>query len=439
MAKYQKYAEYKDSGVEWLGEIPSHWKLVKLSYKLKLLSGDGITALDIEETGNYPVYGGNGVRGFTEKYNCDGSYPLIGRQGALCGNINVANGKFFATEHAVVVYPYEKFNLTFLSEFLRFMDLGQYSVSAAQPGIAVDRINTLPIVIPPLEEQDSIGDFLDHETAKIDTLIVKQEKLIELLKEKRQAVISHAVTKGLNPNVPMKDSGVEWLGEVPEHWETLPLKLCVETRKGVAFKAVDFCDSGIRVVKASDIKQKTIRESEVFLPDSYINEYPKAVLYTGDLVLSTVGSTPDVKNSAVGQIGKVPESLNGSLLNQNTVVFSANKLLDQGFLFYLVQTNSYRDHLDLNAHGTANQASLNISDMLDFIIPMPETNEQIQITHYLDNKIAKLEELEAKSASMISYLTERRTALISAAVTGKIDVRNWQAPSVTEADTELSA
>ena len=439
MAKYQKYAEYKDSGVEWLGEIPSHWKVVKLSYKLRLLSGDGITAFDIEDTGTYPVFGGNGLRGFTEKYNCDGEYALVGRQGALCGNINVARGKFFATEHAVVVYPYEKFNLTYLSEFLRFMDLGQYSVSAAQPGIAVDRINALPIVTPTLDEQNSISDFLDHETAKIDHLIEKQQQLIELLKEKRQAVISHAVTKGLDPNVLMKDSGVEWLGEVPEHWETLPLKLCVQTRKGVAFKAVDFCDSGIRVVKASDIKQKTIRESEVFLPDSYINEYPKAVLYTGDLVLSTVGSTPDVKNSAVGQIGKVPESLNGSLLNQNTVVFSANKLLDQGFLFYLVQTNSYRDHLDLNAHGTANQASLNISDMLDFIIPMPETNEQIQITHYLENKIAKLEELEAKSASMISYLTERRTALISAAVTGKIDVRNWQAPMVAEADTELSA
>jgi len=312
-------------------------------------------------------------------------------------------------------------------------------VQTAIPQITVEEVKNNHLVHPSLEEQTQIAKFLDHETTKIDHLIEKQQQLIELLKEKRQAVISHAVTKGLNPNVPMKDSGVEWLGEVPEHWETLPLKLCVETRKGVAFKAVDFCDSGIRVVKASDIKQKTIRESEVFLPDSYINEYPKAVLYTGDLVLSTVGSTPDVKNSAVGQIGKVPESLNGSLLNQNTVVFSANKLLDQGFLFYLVQTNSYRDHLDLNAHGTANQASLNISDMLDFIIPMPETNEQIQITHYLENKIAKLEELEAKSASMISYLTERRTALISAAVTGKIDVRNWQAPTVAETHTELSA
>jgi len=350
------------------------------------------------------------------------------------------NGKIWPNNHVHVLRPNRlKVGIKYLTYSLNCTDYSLYISGSTRDKLNQSDMDNILIRMPSLIEQTQIANFLDHETAKIDHLIEKQQQLIELLKEKRQAVISHAVTKGLDPNVPMKDSGVEWLGEVPEHWETLPLKLCVETRKGVAFKAVDFCDSGIRVVKASDIKQKTIRESEVFLPDSYINEYPKAVLYTGDLVLSTVGSTPDVKNSAVGQIGKVPESLNGSLLNQNTVVFSANKLLDQGFLFYLVQTNSYRDHLDLNAHGTANQASLNISDMLDFIIPMPETNEQIQITHYLDNKIAKLEELEAKSASMISYLTERRTALISAAVTGKIDVRNWQAPSVTEADTELSA
>ena len=126
--------------------------------------------------------------------NCDGEYALIGRQGALCGNINVARGQFFATEHAVVVYPYEKFNLTFLSEFLRFMDLGQYSVSAAQPGIAVDRINTLPIVIPTLDEQNAIGAFLDQETAKIDTLISKAKTAIQLMQERRTAVISAAVT-----------------------------------------------------------------------------------------------------------------------------------------------------------------------------------------------------------------------------------------------------
>ncbi|MDW5287023.1 restriction endonuclease subunit S [Alteromonas macleodii] len=184
----------KDSGLEWLGGVPAHWDVVKLSYKMKLLSGDSITSENIESQGEYRVYGGNGVRGYTNRYNCNGEYVLIGRQGALCGNINIASGKFFATEHAVVVYPYEGFDTTFLSEFLRFMDLGQYSVSAAQPGISVDRINSLKIAVPPQNEQIEIGKTLQNVASKFEALSSKANKQITLLSERRAALISAAVT-----------------------------------------------------------------------------------------------------------------------------------------------------------------------------------------------------------------------------------------------------
>ncbi|WP_019672967.1 restriction endonuclease subunit S [Psychrobacter lutiphocae] len=184
----------KDSGVEWLGEVPAHWEVSKLSFKLKLLSGDGITSNDIEATGEYPVLGGNGLRGYTNRYNCDGDYVLIGRQGALCGNINLGHGKFFATEHAVVVYPHEKFDIVFLSEFLRFMDLGQYSVSAAQPGISVDRINSLKIAVPPYQEQVEIGKHLKNLIETFEKLSNKAKQQIQLLSERRTALISAAVT-----------------------------------------------------------------------------------------------------------------------------------------------------------------------------------------------------------------------------------------------------
>lgn len=186
--------ETKDSGVEWLGKVPTHWRIVKLSYFLKLLSGDGITSNEIEPEGKYPVMGGNGLRGFTQNYNCDGEYALIGRQGALCGNINIATGKFFASEHAVVVYPLINFDLTFLSEFLRFMNLGQYSVSAAQPGISVERINRLKIAIPPQNEQKCIGDEIKAYVYKFDTLTTKAETMIKTLKERKTALISATVT-----------------------------------------------------------------------------------------------------------------------------------------------------------------------------------------------------------------------------------------------------
>ncbi|QIL84490.1 restriction endonuclease subunit S [Vibrio sp. HDW18] len=283
----------------------------------------------------------------------------------------------------------------------------------------------LPVLVPPLEEQQKIASFLDHETAKIDILIAKQEKLIELLKEKRQAVISHAVTKGLNPDAPMKDSGVEWLGEVPEHWEKIAFKQVIKTRKGVAFSTSDFCDSGIRVVKASDIKQLTLRESDVFLPDTFTQKYPKAFLNQGNIILSTVGSTPDVKNSAVGQIAMVPKELDGTLLNQNTVIFDPIvKTIDRNYLFLLLQTRAYRDHLDLHAHGTANQASLNVADMLDFKCFIPPIDEQNHIAEYLNQFLRTVSGLETKAISAIELMKERKTALISAAVTGKIDVRH---------------
>jgi type I restriction enzyme S subunit len=187
-------APMKDSGVEWLGDVPEHWDIVKLSYKMKLLSGDGITSQDIEPAGSYAVYGGNGLRGYTEKYNCNGHYVLIGRQGALCGNINLAKGEFFATEHAVVVYPYEDFDIVFLSEFLRFMDLGQYSVSAAQPGISVERINGLKILVPPYDEQTEIGEHIKKIMKRFEDLSTKANQQIELLQERRTALISAAVT-----------------------------------------------------------------------------------------------------------------------------------------------------------------------------------------------------------------------------------------------------
>ena len=219
MPNYHPYPEYKDSGIDWLGKIPTHWQTLKIKYIADLKSGDSLTSEAISDDAEYPVYGGNGFRGYTTKYTHEGVHPLIGRQGALCGNINYANGKFWASEHAVIVTPLKEANPFWLGELLRSMNLGQYSISAAQPGLAVDNIKNLAIPHPSITEQNQIAAFLNRETAKIDQLIAKQQQLIELLKEKRQAVISHAVTKGLNPNVKMKPSGVEWLGDVPEHWE----------------------------------------------------------------------------------------------------------------------------------------------------------------------------------------------------------------------------
>jgi restriction endonuclease S subunit len=184
----------KSSALDWLGDIPAHWEVKRLSYLAMLKSGENITSEMIAEGGDYPVYGGNGLRGYYHKFTHRGHFVLIGRQGALCGNINYGNGEFWASEHALVVLPLTKFAVVWMGELLRAMNLGQYSVTAAQPGIAAEVIRGLRIPIPPLPEQAAIAAYLDLETAKLDALVGKVEEAVERLQEYRTALITAAVT-----------------------------------------------------------------------------------------------------------------------------------------------------------------------------------------------------------------------------------------------------
>ncbi len=189
-----KNVPLKDSGIEWIGEIPKHWKITKVQYLAQLKSGYNLTTEEITDNGLYPVYGGNGIRGYYDKYFLEGDYVLIGRQGALCGNINYSTSKSWATEHAVVCYPKIKYVTRWFGELLRVMNLNQYSLAAAQPGLAVERIKLLPIPIIPLSEQQAIADYLDQRCSEIDELISIKQQKIEKLKEYKKSLIFECVT-----------------------------------------------------------------------------------------------------------------------------------------------------------------------------------------------------------------------------------------------------
>lgn len=188
------HAPLKPSGIEWLGNVPAHWEVSKLKYVVHLKSGEGITSENIFAEGEYAVYGGNGLRGYSDKYTHHGNFVLIGRQGALCGNINYGNGKFFASEHAVVATPVRPVATLWLGELLKVMNLNQYSLSAAQPGLAVDRIKQLSVPLPPIGEQTTIADHLERQIFHFDDLTKKIETSIALLQKQRTAIISAAVT-----------------------------------------------------------------------------------------------------------------------------------------------------------------------------------------------------------------------------------------------------
>lgn len=184
----------KVSGFDWLDKFPEHWGKGKIQYLALLRSGTNLTTEQISETGAFPVYGGNGLRGYYSDYNSEGDFVLIGRQGALCGNINYANGKFWATEHAVLCHPKMAFITRWFGELLRTMNLNQYSLASAQPGLSVDRIKQLPIPIPPLAEQQSIADYLDEKCKEIDSLISVKQSKIEALKEYKKSIIYEYIT-----------------------------------------------------------------------------------------------------------------------------------------------------------------------------------------------------------------------------------------------------
>src|ERR1700739_326606 len=198
--RLRPYPRYKPSGIDWLGDIPEHWELRQLRHVCRMQSGEAVASDMLSEDAEYPVFGGNGIRGFSDQFTHEGRYVLIGRQGALWGNINSAAGRFWATEHAVVVMANRGTDVNWLGRLLYSMKLNQYSISAAQPGLAVDHLKAVRVPVPPSEEQRSIEAHVGAQTSRLDDLIAKKHALIEKLQEKRSALISRVVTRGLPPD-----------------------------------------------------------------------------------------------------------------------------------------------------------------------------------------------------------------------------------------------
>jgi type I restriction enzyme S subunit len=296
--------------------------------------------------------------------------------------------------------------------------------------MTIGKIDELLISIPPLGEQQQIANFLDHETAKIDTLIDKQQQLIKLLKEKRQAVISHAVTKGLNPNVPMKDSGVEWLGEVPEHWNVSSLKYFWNILDCKHITA-DFVDEGIPLASIREVKswyvdlasakKTTDRYYELLIEG---NRQPKA----GDVIYS--------RNATVGEAALVPSNIKFAM-GQDVCLLSKISEYNSEFLLHQLKSPVIKLQLERLLIGSTFKR-INVEEIRNFVICVPPATEQDKISLYLQDKVSRYNTLIGESEKAIRLSKERRTALISAAVTGKIDVRNWQ-PENPQPSTEANA
>jgi len=304
------------------------------------------------------------------------------------------------------------------------------ATQTAIPQITVEEVSTNPIVIPSISEQEQIVAFLDHETAKIDRLIAKQERLIELLKEKRQAVISHAVTKGLNPNVPMKDSGVEWLGEVPAHWVVGALKFGWDIIDCKHLTA-PFVDDGTplasirevqsRVVDLSEAK-KTTREYYLQLIEGGRKPRPGDIIYSRNATVGEAALVVDGPDFAMGQ----------------DVVLMRPRSQDSDYFLYQLESKSIGSQLDLLMVG-ATFKRINVGNIKNLTVAFPPLEEQRKISRHLSEVESKFDRLSAPALRAVELLREHRTALISAAVTGKIDVRGWQKPNYEPQEAAAAA
>jgi type I restriction enzyme S subunit len=425
-----------ESNEPWLGKVPSKWAIRRIKDIVELKCGDGITSESITPVGDFPVYGGNGLRGYTTSFTHEGHYVLIGRQGALCGNINYAKGKFWASEHAVVASMIGKIDTYWLGELLRDMNLNQYSNAAAQPGLAVDRIKFLRMPVPPLEEQQRIAAYLDASCAVIDAAVAAKRAQIETLDGVRRDIIQKTVTRGLEEHPTLKKTGNVWMNELPVTWELVSLKRVSEIQGGLTLGKV--YDGPL--IERPYLRVANVQDGHLALQDVTTIEVPEEVAHRVELrpgdVLMTEGGDLDKLGRETIWNGEILDCL-----HQNHIFAIRcfkHKLLS-AFLAYLTASRYGRDYFEATGKRTTNLASTNSTKVGLFPIPRPSITEQHAICQYLDEKLNDIAQVVKGIEAQIATLTAYRKSLIHECVTGqrRISDADLAAMKRTEADPTI--
>lgn len=438
MSRYKAYAEYKDSGVEWLGNIPNHWTLTRIKESAKVINGYPFDSKKFEPSQGTPLVRIRDINSSKTEVGFVGDVPteslindgdiLIG----MDGDFNVAKwrgGEAALNQRVACIRASDKilqnfiyyaipFNMKVTNDLTYFTTVKHLS--------STDILKTR-FAFPAVGELGQIVNFLDHETAKIDTLIAKQQGLIKLLKEKRQAVISHAVTKGLNLNAPMRDSGVEWLGEVPEHWDTGRLSYQVDVLvDGTHHSPESYPEGDYLYVTAKNIKEHGFDFSNISYISSKDHEeiYSRCSVKKDDVLYIKDGAT-----AGIAMVNDLEEEF--SLLSSVALIRPRKNILISRYLKHHLNASVFKDEM-LNRLSGGAMTRFTIDGISRFNVFIPPIKEQQDIVEYIDSKTSQMDVLIAKAEKGISFIQERRTALISAAVTGKIDVRDWQAAPLPE-------
>ncbi len=452
-----KYSDTTDSGIEWLGEVPLHWSVVRLRRVAELNpSKSEVSDLDRELSVSFlpmEAVGDDGTiqlehtrsigaveNGYTYFREGDVTFAKItpcfeNGKGAIMRGL--LNGIGFGTTELIVVRPRPKHTTSdylhwlFMSSHFRHIGESTMYGAGGQKRVPDDFVRSFATAIPPINEQKRISSFLDVETSKIDGLVSEQRRLIELLKEKRQAVISHAVTKGLNPNAPMKPSSIQWLGDVPQHWEVQRVKHAITSiEQGWSPQCENDpveSDAQWGVLKVGSVNYGTFTaEENKALPPS-LEPQPELGILKDDLLISRANTIELVGSAAVAKCDHKNLMLCDKLYRLR---MNHSQLLPE-FLCYFLTCEVAREPIELGASG-ASPSMKNIAQsvILELWFAAPDVTEQKEIVKAIRKRWNAITRLLAEAERAIELLQERRTALISAAVTGKIDVRKFASKEV---------
>ena len=437
--RFKPYPAYKDSGVEWLGEIPAHWEVKRLKFvaarnpaasKVRGLAPDTeVSFVPMEAVGEYggldlsrtkPLADvGSGYTYFRDGDVVVAKITPCFENGKGAHATGLVNGIAFGTTELHVLRATQAlddqflFYLTLSEAFRRLGEAEMYG-AGGQKRVPESFIENLRHPLPSISEQRGIAAFLDRETARIDALVAKKERLIELFQEESSALITRTVTKGLDPNVPMKDSGVEWLGEIPAHWKVKRLRHIGKAIIGLTYEPSDVVnqDEGVLVLRASNVSDgHIVLEDNVFVKSAI----PERLLTkVGDiLICSRSGS-----RALIGKNAKIDKTSAGLTFGTFMTVFRS---VCNEYLFYAFNSTLFNYQSGAFLTSTINQ--LTVENLKGFTVPIPPRDERSAIANFLVRETVRIDSLVAKVHDAIDRLKELRTALISAAVTGKIDVR----------------
>lgn len=443
--RWRAYPAYKDSGVEWLGQIPAHWSLSKMGAVCTVkarLGWKGLKADEYVDEG-YIFLATPNIKGANIDFdNVDHITAeryfespeimlavgdvLIAKDGATLGVSNAVRhlpAPATVNSSIAVVRPSQRLDGVYLNYFV-MSDFVQAVIACVKDGMGVPHLfqadlRKFVVLLPPLTEQRAIADFLDRETARLDALVAAKERLIALLQEKRGALISSAVTRGLDPSVPMKDSGVAWLGRIPAHWEVLPLKRVVTyVTSGSRGWAAFLSEIGPMFIRIGNLSHTSVDldledVQHVSLPEK--TEGERTRLQPGDILVSITAN--------IGSIGVVPQQLGEAYVNQHVALVRPKPPhVYSRWLAYFLLSEAVQCQFQALLYG-GTKDGLGLDDVRSVWLLVPSLLEQRLIVERLDREIAGIDTLIAKVREHIERVREYRAALIAAAVTGKIDVR----------------